>query len=299
MAWQSGYGGGMKTSASSEFINSQRLRLHYRDWGNVDAPPLLLVHGGFDHCRSWDWAAEQLCRDYHVITPDLRGHGDSGWAMGNAYSMADYVYDMVELIAQLDLAPVSIIGHSLGGAITLKYAGAFPDKVKQLVAIEGLVPPEKMREEAEASPDQKLGRWVRQVQRASKRAHRCYVSQEEVVIRMHEANSHLSEPYARHLAIYGSRENEDGTYSWKFDPLLRAHQPFDMSGKDSQQLWSKISCPVLLMRGEDSWASNPLEDGRAEYFQQVEVVNFADAGHWLHHDQFDLFMAAVRGFLKS
>lgn len=288
----------MTTSASSHFIDSERLRLHYRDWGNAGAPPLLLVHGGFDHCRSWDWAAEQLRHDFHVITPDLRGHGDSDWTRGNAYSMADYVYDMAELIEQLELAPVSIIGHSLGGAITLKYAGAFPDRVKQLVIIEGLVPPQKMLDENDAPPDQKLVRWVKQVQRASKRPHRCYADQEEAIARMHEANSHLSVAYARHLAIHGSRKNEDGSYSWKFDPLLRAHQPFDMRGKDSQQLWSNISCPVLLMRGEDSWASDPVEDGRAAYFQQAEVVSFADAGHWLHHDQFELFMKAVGAFLK-
>lgn len=287
------------SQVTSYFIESQRFRLHYRDWGNADAPPLLLIHGGFDHCRSWDWAAEQLCRDFHVITPDLRGHGDSDWARGNAYSMADYVYDLAELVEQLALAPVSIVGHSLGGAITLKYAGAFPNNVKQLVAIEGLVPPQKMLEENAAAPAQKLARWVKQVQRAVKRSHRRYDSEAEVIQRMQEANSHLSADYARHLAIHGSRKNEDGTYSWKFDPLLRAHQPFDMSARDSQLLWQNITSPVLLMRGEDSWASNPAEDGRAAFFQQAKVVNFADAGHWLHHDQFERFMAAVTGFLNE
>jgi pimeloyl-ACP methyl ester carboxylesterase len=64
---------------SNTFI-SQRLRLHYVDWGNPDAPPLILQHGGRDHCRSWDWVAEELCKDWHVICPDLRGHGDSAWS---------------------------------------------------------------------------------------------------------------------------------------------------------------------------------------------------------------------------
>src|SRR5580692_10121089 len=63
---------------SQSFI-SQRLRLNYVDWGNPDAPPLVLVHGGRDHCRNWDWVAEDLRRDYHVIAPDLRGHGGSTW----------------------------------------------------------------------------------------------------------------------------------------------------------------------------------------------------------------------------
>src|ERR1019366_6286674 len=57
---------------SHSFI-SQRLRLHYVDWGNAEAPPLILVHGGQDHCRNWDWVAEDLRRDYHIIAPDLRG----------------------------------------------------------------------------------------------------------------------------------------------------------------------------------------------------------------------------------
>ena len=45
---------------TSHVYFSQRLRLHYVDWGNEDAPPMLLVHGGRDHCRNWDWVAEDL-----------------------------------------------------------------------------------------------------------------------------------------------------------------------------------------------------------------------------------------------
>src|SRR5947209_18151539 len=59
---------------------SQRLRLHYVDWGNPAKPPLLLVHGGRDHCRNWDWVAGALHQDWHVLAPDLRGHGDSQWS---------------------------------------------------------------------------------------------------------------------------------------------------------------------------------------------------------------------------
>ncbi|MDZ7686375.1 MAG: alpha/beta fold hydrolase [Gammaproteobacteria bacterium] len=70
---------------------SQRLRLHYLDWGNADAPNVLLVHGSQDHCHSWDWVADALCADYHVVVPDLRGHGDSEWVRGAPYSSLDYV----------------------------------------------------------------------------------------------------------------------------------------------------------------------------------------------------------------
>ena len=126
---------------TSHYYYSQRLKLHYVDWGNHDKPLLVLIHGGRDHARNWDWVAQTLRDDYHVIAPDLRGHGDSEWARGSEYSMIEYVVDITQLLAQLDASPVTLIGHSLGGAITLQYAGVYPDKVSKVVAIEGLGPP--------------------------------------------------------------------------------------------------------------------------------------------------------------
>ena len=96
---------------------SQRLRLHYVDWGNPEAPPLLLLHGGRDHCRNWDWVAQALRLEWHVIAPDLRGHGDSEWSADGHYTMESYIYDLAQLIHQQKLAPVSIVAHSLGGNI--------------------------------------------------------------------------------------------------------------------------------------------------------------------------------------
>ena len=79
---------------TSHYYYSQRLKLHYVDWGNTAAPPLLLIHGGRDHARNWDWVALALRDTYHIIAPDLRGHGDSEWAWGGQYAMIDYVLDM-------------------------------------------------------------------------------------------------------------------------------------------------------------------------------------------------------------
>jgi pimeloyl-ACP methyl ester carboxylesterase len=149
------------TVPTSRTFFSQRLRLHYVDWGNVDAPPLILLHGGRDHCRNWDWVARRLCRDWHVIAPDLRGHGDSEWSKSANYSMAAYVYDLAQLIHQLKLSPVTIIGHSLGGAITVRYAGVYPENVKRLVAIEGLGRSPKSQAETAAIPmAQKMRDWI-------------------------------------------------------------------------------------------------------------------------------------------
>jgi pimeloyl-ACP methyl ester carboxylesterase len=97
---------------TSHYYYSQRLKLHYVDWGNTAAPPLLLIHGGRDHARNWDWVALALRDTYHIIAPDLRGHGDSEWARGGQYAMIDYVLDMAQLLEQLQMFPITIIGHS-------------------------------------------------------------------------------------------------------------------------------------------------------------------------------------------
>ena len=65
--------------------------------------PLLLIHGSQDHCHNWDWTAEQFYDDYHVIVPDLRGHGDSEWVKGSPYNLLDYVYDIAQLVHQQEV----------------------------------------------------------------------------------------------------------------------------------------------------------------------------------------------------
>ena len=102
---------------------------------------MILIHGGRDHCRNWDWVAEQFRDDYHIIAPDLRGHGDSQWMVGGAYSQIDYVYDIAQLLHQKKMTPVTIIGHSLGGSISLLYTALHPENVTKLVSIEGMGPP--------------------------------------------------------------------------------------------------------------------------------------------------------------
>jgi pimeloyl-ACP methyl ester carboxylesterase len=70
-----------------------------------------------------------------------------------------------------------------------------------------------------------------------------------------------------------------------------------MAQADIDQLWAAIDCPTLLMYGEKSWASNPEKDGRARHFRNARIITFENAGHWLHHDQFDRFMTELNAFL--
>jgi pimeloyl-ACP methyl ester carboxylesterase len=289
----------MHAEPTSRRYVSQRLKLHYADWGNAAAPPLILMHGGRDHCRSLDWIARDFARDYHVIAPDLRGHGDSDWSPDGEYPMQGYVYDLAQLIHQLKLAPVTIVAHSLGGNIAIRYAGLYPDKVRKLVSIEGLGPSPKMIEEyMKVSGADRMRKWIDDKRAAAARTPKRYATLEEALLRMKEANKFLSDDQARHLTVHGATSNEDGTWSWKFDNYVNVWPPFDISQDDKHALWAAIACPTLLVYGADSWASNPEKDGRAKHFRNARVVSIDKAGHWVHHDQFAAFMKEARAFLS-
>jgi pimeloyl-ACP methyl ester carboxylesterase len=282
---------------SQSFI-SQRLRLNYVDWGNPDAPPLILVHGGRDHCRNWDWVAAELRADYHIIAPDLRGHGDSAWSTSGDYSMSAFVYDLAQLIHQQRLAPCRIVAHSLGGSIALRYAGAFPENVIKLVAIEGLGPsPTQLAERATRGPVERMRSWVAETRKLAARIPRRYPTLEDAFHRMQDENKHLTEAQARYLTLHGAMQNEDGTYSWKFDNYVRASAPADFTPEEMRTFWANIACPILFVNGKESWASNPEKDGRMAEFKDARVLEFERAGHWVHHDRLDDFVTAVRGFL--
>lgn len=283
---------------SHTFI-SQRLRLRYVDWGNRNAPLLVLVHGGRDHSRNWDWMAEELRRDWHVIAPDLRGHGDSDHSPDGNYRTEVYVYDLAQLIHQQEVADVSIVAHSLGGMIATRYAGLYPDKVRRLVSIEGLgLMPQEMERRAATTIDERIRDWIDEQRQLSGRSPRRYASIEEALLRMMAENGHLTEDRARHLTVHGLMRNEDGTYSWKFDNYVRSFPPVDLTPDELRSLWTRITCPTLLIYGKQSWATSPAEDGRLDFFRNARLSMYDHAGHWVHHDRHDAVMAEVREFLS-
>ncbi|WP_242124132.1 alpha/beta hydrolase [Sphingobium sp. Sx8-8] len=283
---------------SHSFI-SQRTRLHYLDWGNHDAPPLLLVHGGRDHARTWDWTAEVLRKDYHVIAPDLRGHGDSDWSSDGGYSIASHVFDIAQLVTHLGFDKVAIVAHSLGGNICLRYTSLFPEKVTRLLSIEGSgnLPPD-MKARWSLPPQERLLDWIDGRRKVAARPPYRYPNLTEAIARMREANPDLSDAQVHHLATHAVRRNEDGTFSWKYDPYIRHGLPVDISDEQLMQLWSQITCPVLLAWGTRSWAADPARDGSLEAFQNARTAAF-EGGHWLHHDCFDAFIERARLFLAT
>jgi len=282
------------SAPQSRFFVSQGLRLHYADWGNASAPPLLLVHGGRDHGRSWDALARALAPQFHVVAPDLRGHGDSEWTKGGSYALTEYVYDLARLVRHLGAQKVAIAGHSMGGMVGLIYAGTFPDRVSALVVLDGVT---VMPDEKAAPADQRIAHYVGQLDKLEAREARRYSTIEEAAAQMRAHNKRLPAELALHLATFGARKNADDTYSWKFDPYQRARAPHRLSPQDHVSLWARVTCPVLLLHAEESFLRNSQTAGLATYFQNARSETISGAGHWLHHDKPEEVIGSVRRFL--
>jgi len=277
---------------------SQRLELAYLEWGNPENPPLILLHGGRDHARSWDRFARELAADWRVICPDMRGHGDSAWSPDAAYGLENMVLDLAGLIDLLGLTQVALVGHSLGGNVCLRYAGIWPEKVTRLVSIEGIGPSPQARAERDATPiAERFRAWASERNAGFAKAPRLFDDMADARQRMRAAHPRLSEEDVDHLTVHALRGTDDGRWQWKFDPLLSANAPVDLGLAQMRELWNAIACPVLLFWGEESWASNPAEDGRAAYFRDARVVAVPGAAHWLHYDRPELFLAELRAFL--
>ena len=281
---------------TSHYFYSQRLKLHYVDWGNPEKPPLLLIHGGRDHARNWDWVAQDLRRDYHIVAPDLRGHGDSQWSIGGSYAMVDYTLDVAQLLGALEVEHVTIIGHSLGGSIALQYAGTYPDRVRKLVAIEGLGPPPQMLREPPPAHE-RMRVWIAEMKSLARRHPHRYPTLDDAVERMQEANPRLTPEQARHLTVHGSYRDEDGTYLWKFDNYVRATSPYLFNMQRRARPLDADHLPGAAAARHRVVGVRPGDRRSRQGVQNYTFLNIEGAGHWVHHDQLAVFLAAVREFL--
>ena len=256
----------MHRTRRSRAITSRRdFRLHFTDWGNPSAPPLLLVHGGLDHSRSWDHLARALRRDFHVVAPDLRGHGDFDWATGSSYSLADHVYDLTGLVKSAGFDKVAIVGHSMGGMVSLTYAGAFPEKVSQLVVLDGVTnfPARRSSRPTSGSP---TGSAISTSWRSGK----------STAIRPSPMapsgsvgrNPRLTREQAMHLATHGLKRNDDGSLQLEVRSVpARRARPIGCRSKTMSRLWSRIACPTLLVSGSESFLPDPEKAGVIDAFQ--------------------------------
>ena len=278
------------------YYQSQRLKLSYWTWGDANKPPLILVHGGRDHARNWDRVAESFRDDYHVIACDLRGHGDSEWAEGSTYSLVEHIPDLVALI-DLVGGKAPVVAHSFGGAITLLTAGIFPEKFEKIVEMEGMGA--RMEDRPAVTPEG-LREWVMKARAMEHQTPRVYPSFRAAADRMRDANKALTQDMADHLARWGSNAIDNG-WVWKFDPFVRGRNPVELKVPEMELIWKNIQCPVLHLVGETShfkrgkFHEEPLDS----FFNDSRTEVIRNAGHWMHHDQLDTTVKAIRDFLGT
>jgi pimeloyl-ACP methyl ester carboxylesterase len=281
----------------SHFFYSDRLKLQFWDYGQDSKPALVLVHGALDHARNWDWVAQVLCEHYHVYALDLRGHGNSAWAPGAMYSVAEHVLDLSALLDIINDFPIRLVGHSLGGGIVLHYAGVYPGRVKKSVSIEGLGFPPGHRVHGPASD--RVRHWIETIRDLEKRRPKSYANIDAAIARMKEVNPRLSDEVARHLTLHGTNWESDGSLLWKFDNYARAISPLGHHMEDTVELLSRVTSPVLFFWGLESFLPVPEEDPRYQAIAHSRLIKVPNAGHWVHHDQLKLFLQESTEFLAE
>lgn len=125
----------------SQFVElSDGLTVHLRDEGpangNSDAPAIILLHGSNADLSTWDAWAQDLKRDYRVIRFDQIGHGLTGPAIDDEYSLASFGADITEIADHLEIDQFILAGNSMGGGIAMHYAINNPDRLDGLVLVD-------------------------------------------------------------------------------------------------------------------------------------------------------------------
>ena len=114
------------------FVKAEEDRLFYDITGK--GRPLVLIHGVWASHEWWRWLVPALARNYYVITPDVRGHGQSS-PLKSAYTVNGFAKDLDLLLQSMGIHEVVLVGWSMGGIISLEYGLNYPSKVKALILI--------------------------------------------------------------------------------------------------------------------------------------------------------------------
>jgi pimeloyl-ACP methyl ester carboxylesterase len=252
------------------------------EWGEArdDAHTVVLLHGFLDLAWGWEETVKSgLAGRYHVLAPDLRGHGDSDRVgPGGYYHFADYVADVASLVDLLASPRVSLVGHSMGGSVASYYTGTCPERVYRLALLEGLGPPEDT-----LPPPERMSHWIAGWKKSLEREPRRYASVEEAAERLRTNDVGLSVELSLRLAERGTERLSDGTRRFKHDPVHLTRGPYPFRVEVAQTFWGRIRCPVLAIDGSESAFAGRLIDARKRlgHFASVERRTLPGAGHMM------------------
>lgn len=276
------------------FVTANGVEHHLVEHPGGARGTVVLLHGYLDLARSFEEVIAALGEaGYRVIAPDFRGHGDTGRAPTGAYYHAmDYVADLDALLDALALDRVHLVAHSMGGTVATRYAGARPGRVETLSLIEGVGPPSMP---ADVTPD-RTAAWLDGLKRARARAPRTMRSLDEVVARMRVSHPSVSLETLRVMAARATRVVDEGALTFRFDPLHMTISPMRYDAEAFEAFLPRITCPVLMIDG-NNLADFPELAERAARYPNARFVNIPGAGHMVHWTAPDALVSALLAFL--
>lgn len=253
------------------------MRLHVHEWGASSAPTVVCLHGVTGHGRRFrKLAEEQLAQRFHVLAPDLRGHGRSGW--NEPWTLETHLDDVLETLAE----PAAWIGHSFGGRLTLELAARRPELVERAVLLDPAIylPPDIAEQLAEGERQEKV-----------------FDSVEEAIEARSAGNSRtprelLEEEMREHLVA-----GEDGRLRYRYSQPAVDRMYLELARRPPPP--EAIQAPMLIVAGEESKVVGvgDVEPYRAALGDLLHVV-VTPGGHVPLWDAFAETAAAVESFLS-
>ncbi len=269
------------------YLTRDGLRIHYLEWGNPMAMPLVLLHGQRAYAHAWDPVAQELRNDFRLIALDLRGRGDSDWDPQKRYFATTYCMDVEDLARGLGLKQMAIVGHDVGGGAAILFAARFPALVKAAVVVDAgpATEPPTPGATRVASELMMTPTGFRTWDDATDflRAQRPSASDESMNIRVRNS----------------LRQQDDGTVTWRYD--LQGLQEARSNTQGRVDLWPylrTIQCPTLIVRGARSDYLLPeIARRTAESMRTARVCEIANAGHSVWDDNLPGFTREIKAFL--
>jgi pimeloyl-ACP methyl ester carboxylesterase len=241
---------------------------------------MVLLHGLFGQSRNWQTIARRLAPDYRVITADLRNHGDSPWAACMTYAeMAD---DLEALFAAKGVERAIIVGHSVGGKTAMTLALRHSALVEALIVVDI----------APVTYDHSFLSYIEAMAAIDLAAVRRRADVEAALAPA------VTDPDERAFLLQNLKAGEDG-YSWAIAlPAIAANMAALMSFPDIGEV--EYEGRALFISGERSdYIGQRYHRQIYRLFPQSEFAVIPDAGHRVHAEQPDRFLACITNFLDS
>ena len=263
--------------------------LSYLDSG--EGPAVLFIHGILGSRRQWVPLVDKMDDDHRVVVPDLFGHGDSAKPLGD-YSLSAHAATMRDLLDELGIERVTLVGHSLGGGIAMQFYYLFPERVDRLVLVSS----------------GGLGREVSPLLRSAT------LPGAEQVLSLVAAAPVLSrvEAVGRGLSKVGWRPGADIGAIWTGFTSLGDRESrraflsttravIDIGGQSisaHDHLASVTPIPTLIVWGSKDRMIPAWHALKAQHsVPECRVELFEGAGHFPHLEDPDRFAAALRDFI--